>query len=240
MGGSKGAEDSGIDWDQCRELFAQGWGTVVRFADLLRTLGVERGLIGPKEGPRLWSRHLVNCAALVPLLPDGATVIDVGSGAGLPGVVIAAVRLDLAVELVEPMERRVGWLREVVETLGLENVTVTRARAEELAGGRRVDAVVARAVAPLGRLAAWSAPLLGVDGQLLALKGRRVRAEVESAQVELHRCGLGDADVMELRPLRSVEPTYVARARVVHVSRETRGVDVGGTRYDRPTVPTRR
>ncbi|MDR1294392.1 MAG: 16S rRNA (guanine(527)-N(7))-methyltransferase RsmG [Bifidobacteriaceae bacterium] len=211
---------------------------MARFADLLVTDGATRGLIGPREGPRLWSRHLVNCVALVPLLPDRGAVIDLGAGAGLPGIVVAAMRPDLVVELVEPMERRVEWLREVVEDLDLGGVVVTRARAEELRGRRDADAVMARAVAPLGRLAAWGAPLLKHGGLLLALKGRGARGEVEAARNELHGCSLVDAEVLTLRPLPGIEPTYVVRARAGSVSRETRAVQ--RSRYHRQAAPKTR
>jgi 16S rRNA (guanine527-N7)-methyltransferase len=204
---------------ECRELFGEAWAGVGRFAGLLRGEGVRRGLIGPKEGARLWSRHLVNSAAVVPLLPDAGLVIDVGSGAGLPGIVVALMRPDLEVELLEPMARRVTWLEEVVGHLNLSGVTVTRGRAEEVAGQRSAAAVVARAVAPLGKLAGWAAGLLQPGGALLALKGRQAHTELEAAK--LQECGFAGGTVIEAAPLASVEPTYVVVAKARGVSRET-------------------
>ncbi len=125
-----------------------------RYAELLATDGVVRGLIGPREAPRLWERHLLNCAALAEVLPDGATVCDLGSGAGLPGLVVAIARPDLSVTLVEPLLRRTTFLEEVAAELGLESVEVVRGRAEELHGQRTFDVVTSRAVAPLERLLA--------------------------------------------------------------------------------------
>ncbi|HVV19192.1 MAG TPA: 16S rRNA (guanine(527)-N(7))-methyltransferase RsmG [Pseudonocardiaceae bacterium] len=158
-----------------------------RFVDLLAEHGVERGLIGPREVDRLWDRHVLNSAAIAELVPDGATVVDVGSGAGLPGVPLAIARPDLRVTLLEPMARRIAWLTEVVEELGID-VRVVRGRAEEPAIRQAVggaDVVTARAVAPLAKLAGWCLPLVRAGGWLLALKG-------ESANEELAR----DADLV--------------------------------------------
>lgn len=190
--------------------------TVLAFAELLAQEGVTRGLLGPREMPRLWERHLLNSAAVASFLPHTGTVIDVGTGAGLPGVVLAAMRPDLPFVLLEPMERRVTWLREVVAALGLDNAEVVRARAEDLHGVRLGSAVTARAVAPMDRLAAWSLPLLAVGGVLLAMKGRQARAELDAAQTTIRRLGGGMADVIETTVLEGVEPTTVVR--VVRVS----------------------
>ena len=140
-----------------------------RYAELLASEGVMRGLIGPREVPRLWERHLVNCAVLAEVVPEGATVCDVGTGSGLPGVVLAIARPDLAVTLVEPLLRRTTFLDEVIVELGLERCEVRRARAEQLHGGDRFDVVTSRAVAPLRRLLAWSMPLVTPAGALLAM-----------------------------------------------------------------------
>jgi 16S rRNA (guanine527-N7)-methyltransferase len=151
------------------------------FAKMLTEHGVERGLIGPREVDRLWDRHLLNSAAIAELLPQGSRVVDVGSGAGLPGIPLAIARPDLELTLLEPMARRVAWLTEVVETLGL-SVTVVRGRAEEAAAWEQLsgsDVVTARAVAPLERLARWCLPLLRPGGQLLALKGESAAEELE-------------------------------------------------------------
>ncbi|MQA04348.1 MAG: 16S rRNA (guanine(527)-N(7))-methyltransferase RsmG [Streptosporangiales bacterium] len=149
-----------------------------RYAEFLATAGVERGLLGPREGARLWERHLVNSAVLVELLPGTGDVIDVGSGAGLPGIPLAILRPELSVTLVEPMQRRTAFLEECVSLLELENVSVVRGRAEDLAGEIAADVVVARAVAPLDRLLRWTLPLVRPGGQVLAIKGAKVAEEL--------------------------------------------------------------
>jgi 16S rRNA (guanine527-N7)-methyltransferase len=159
------------------------------YAALLATDGVLRGLIGPREGPRLWARHLLNCAALARILPAGSTVCDVGSGAGLPGVVIAIARPDTAVTLLEPLLRRCEFLQEVVDALGLSRVEVVRGRAEALHGHRTFDVVTSRAVAPLSRLVEWSMPLVSPNGALLAMKGASVGDEIPDALPLLARWG---------------------------------------------------
>src|SRR4051812_34915387 len=131
-----------------------------RYAELLATDGVERGLIGPREAPRLWERHLLNCLCLSSGVPRNASVVDLGSGAGLPGLVLAIGRPDLDVTLVEPLLRRATFLDEAVRALGLGQVRVLRERAEALHGGRRFDVVTARALAPLDRLLGWAIPLV--------------------------------------------------------------------------------
>lgn len=163
---------------------------VVRYADLLAADGVVRGLIGPREVPRLWERHLLNSVALVERIGQGASVADVGSGAGLPGVVLAVARPDLDVLLVEPQLRRTSFLEEIVQALALERVTVVRARAEEAVHRiQPVDVVVARAVAPLGRLAGWCLPLATVGGRMLAVKGASAADEVARDRVVVRRVG---------------------------------------------------
>jgi 16S rRNA (guanine527-N7)-methyltransferase len=160
-----------------------------RFAVHLSTSAVERGLIGPREVPRIWDRHILNCAAIHPLLPHGAAVADVGSGAGLPGIAVAIARADLRVTLVEPLQRRVVWAQEVVEDLELRNVVVRRARAEELVGDLLVEVVTARAVAPLTQLARWCLPLVQPGGELIAVKGRSAQQEAQAADAELRAVG---------------------------------------------------
>jgi 16S rRNA (guanine527-N7)-methyltransferase len=162
---------------------------MVRYAELLATTGVEHGLLGPREPGRLWDRHLLNCLAALELVPEGATVLDLGSGAGLPGLVWAIARPSLDVELVEPLLRRTTWLSGTVAELGLHRVTVTRARAEDLRGRRAVDVVTARAVAPLDRLAGWALPLLAPGGVLLAMKGESAAEELAAALPTLARLG---------------------------------------------------
>ena len=155
----------------------------VRYAELLADAGVQRGLIGPREVPRLWERHLLNCAVLSEVVPEGVTVCDVGSGAGLPGIPLALVRPDLKITLLEPLLRRTNFLQEVVELLGLDHVTVVRGRAEEVLGKLPpVHVVTARAVAPLDRLAGWGVPLLRPYGEMLALKGDTAEEELKAAR----------------------------------------------------------
>ena len=184
------------------------------YAELLVGPGVERGLLGPREAPRLWERHLLNCAGPAELLTAGEVVVDLGSGAGLPGIVLAVLRPDVTVVLVEPLLRRAAFLGEVVEQVGLRGVVVRRARAEELAGTLLADTVTARAVAPLDRLAAWALPLLHPGGRLLALKGERADDELASSADALHRAGGTAARVIEVG-----RPELHTRARVVVVER---------------------
>jgi 16S rRNA (guanine527-N7)-methyltransferase len=158
-----------------------------RYAELLATEGVVRGLIGPREVPRLWDRHLVNCGLLAPLIPEGARVADLGSGAGLPGLVLALARPDLRVTLIEPMARRVAFLTEACATLGAEHVQVVRARAEESADRHAFDVVTSRALAPLPQLLAWSLPLVAAGGAVLAMKGSSAAAEIDAAAPDLAR-----------------------------------------------------
>jgi len=184
----------------------------VRYAELLATDGVVRGLIGPREAPRLWDRHLLNCAALGEVVPHGSTVADVGSGAGLPGLVLAIARPDLRVTLIEPLLRRTRFLEEAVALLGLqEQVEVVRGRAEELSGDRTFDAVTARAVAPLDRLARWCLPLVAAGGELFAMKGASAPVEVEAAGPELRRLGCQQPVVVELGAGLLSETTWVIR-----------------------------
>lgn len=185
---------------------------VVRFANMLADEGEVRGLIGPRESERLWSRHIVNCASLLLFLPEHGTVADVGSGAGLPGLVIACARPDLSVKLIEPMERRCEWLQHVSETLELSNVEVIRERSESLGRTVRADVVTARAVAGLGKLVRLTSKLIAPGGALLALKGQRAYQEVEEASLELKRYHL-KAEVHEVLSVMDGEVTYVVECR---------------------------
>lgn len=178
-------------------VFGERTRLAVRFAEILADTGVSHGLIGPREVPRLWERHLLNCAVVADAFPPGSRLVDVGSGAGLPGVALAIVRPDLDVHLVEPMLRRTEWLSGVVAELGLDRVTVHRGRAEELAGTLSAPFVTARAVARLDKLARWCVPLLEPEGLLVAMKGRSAAEELAADRPALVRLGLVDAVVSE-------------------------------------------
>lgn len=208
------------------EVFGDQLELAGRFTQLLATEGVVRGLIGPRETPRLWERHLVNCGVMSQLFPFGASVVDVGSGAGLPGIVLAVARPDLQITLVEPLARRTAFLTEAVDELDLDNVTVVRGRAEEVAGQvGGADIVTARAVAALDRLAGWCLPLARVGGRLLALKGASAEEEIgeHSAAIErlgggrpeIRLCGVGlidpPATVVEIVKEREAEPERAKR-----------------------------
>lgn len=182
--------------DEARELFGIAFAGAERFAEMLAVEGELRGLVGPRELPRLWTRHIVNSAAVVPFLPARGTVADVGSGAGFPGIVVALLRPDLKVALIEIMERRMDWLGDVVSELDLDNVTLQRARAEDVK--ERFDAVIARAVANLTKLVRLTAPLLRQGGSLLALKGAKAEAEVEAARHVVRKAGLKPAVIHEV------------------------------------------
>ncbi|MRJ75658.1 16S rRNA (guanine(527)-N(7))-methyltransferase RsmG [Aeromicrobium sp. SMF47] len=168
-------------------VFASRLDLAERYAHTLATDGVVRGLIGPREVPRIWDRHIMNSAVVAPRLPQGATVADVGTGAGLPGLVWAIARPDIQMTLIEPLLRRTSFLEEVVADLGLDNVEVLRSRAEEVHA--TYDVVTARAVAGLDKLGRWCMPLVRPGGVLLAMKGRSAAEEVSTATATLHRLG---------------------------------------------------
>lgn len=172
-------------------MFGSSLPMMQRYADVLAGDGVDRGLIGPREVPRLWQRHLVNCGVVAERLPQGVTAADVGTGAGLPGLVWAIMRPDVSMTLVEPLLRRTTFLEEVVAELGLENVAVLRGRAEEVKDS--FDVVTARAVAALDKLAKWCMPLVAPGGVLLALKGRTAQEELVAARRTLGRLGASDS-----------------------------------------------
>lgn len=176
-------------------VFGDRMAWAVRFAEILADTGVSHGLIGPREVPRLWDRHLLNCAVIQDALPSRARTVDVGSGAGLPGVALAIVRPDVDMHLVEPMLRRTQWLTSTVAELGLDNVTIHRGRAEEFAGVLDGDVVTARAVARLDKLARWCVPLLRPGGSMVAMKGRSAAEELEQDRPALQRLGLRTAQI---------------------------------------------
>jgi 16S rRNA (guanine527-N7)-methyltransferase len=183
----------------------------IAYADLLATEGVVRGLIGPREAPRLWDRHLLNCAVLGDVVPQGATVCDIGSGAGLPGLVLAIARPDLRMTLVEPLLRRTTFLEEVVTALSLPHVDVVRGRADVLHGERTFDVVTSRAVAPLERLLQWSMPLVSPDGALVAMKGSNVSDEIDAARPVLSEWRCAEPEVLTLGEGVLVHSTHALR-----------------------------
>jgi 16S rRNA (guanine527-N7)-methyltransferase len=203
MSGDGGVESGGVEAGGVRDLgtdpldgapevrayLGDRYDAVRAFGLLLADQGELRGLIGPRELGRIWERHLLNSAAVVPFLGDGV-VVDIGSGAGLPGLVIASMEPERRVVLVEPMDRRCAWLREAAETLGLSGVTVLRGRAEEVRDAVEGDVVTARAVATIDKLVKWSAPLLAPGGRMALLKGRSAAEELEKAKYVLRRAGL--------------------------------------------------
>lgn len=202
-------------WDGDPRLaayFAESWPSVAAYHTLLAQEGELRGLLGPRELSRLWERHLLNSAAVVPFLPETGVIVDVGSGAGLPGVVIAAMRPGAEVVLVEPMERRTVWLTEVIERLGMTNVEVRRARAQELFGVLEADAVTARAVAALEKLYRWTAPLVRPGGVIVAMKGERAADELIAAEPVMRELGLKDGRVVMANTIAGVEATRVVIA----------------------------
>ncbi|MBY6680106.1 16S rRNA (guanine(527)-N(7))-methyltransferase RsmG [Rhodococcus sp. BP-316] len=200
--------------DAIVRVFGDRADTARAYYDSLKGDGVVRGLIGPREVPRLWERHLLNCAVVGELIPEGASVVDVGSGAGLPGIPLAIARPDLSVFLVEPLLRRTVYLAEIVEQLGLD-VTVVRGRAEQPgvikeAGG--CDIVTSRAVAPLEKLARWSLPLVHEGGVMLALKGSTAQEEIDRDSGTLTRIGAKNFQVLQCGEGVVPTPTIVVRA----------------------------
>lgn len=208
-----GLEGIEVDDPRSKEILGLGWSSAAQFARMLEEDGELRGLIGPRELPRLWSRHVLNSAAVARFLPARGTVADVGTGAGLPGIVLATMRADLEFHLIEPMQRRVDWLEEVCAELDLDNVTVHRARGEELHGRLKTDAVTARAVAALKKLVPMCVPLVRGGGVLLAQKGKRAQDEVEAARQQLRKAGVVSVQVHDVDVVGDGEITRVVEAR---------------------------
>ncbi|OAN33967.1 16S rRNA (guanine(527)-N(7))-methyltransferase RsmG [Microbacterium sp. H83] len=192
------------------ELFGARIDLARRFTTALAEHGEERGLIGPLELPRLWTRHILNSAIAAPLFHG--SVADIGSGAGLPGLVLAIARPDVRWTLIEPMERRVIWLNEQVQSLGLDNVEVVRARAEEVDGSKGFDVVTARAVSALRTLIPLTAPLVRDGGELTLLKGMNAPNEIDAAQKQIKKFRLSDVRVEVLGEGIIPETTRVVRA----------------------------
>lgn len=200
--------------EQVKALFGTAFSQVEHFGRILAEEGETRGVIGPHEIQRLWSRHLENSAALLPFIPTrrGITVLDVGSGAGLPGIVIACCRPDAELYLLEPMERRLQWLADCVAELGLENVTLLRGRAQDLPKKEKFDYVTARAVANMRKLVLMCAKQVRGGGKLLALKGQKASDEVRDARTVIRDTGLIDVRIHEVVSLMDGSVTRVVEA----------------------------
>ncbi|MBK8470660.1 MAG: 16S rRNA (guanine(527)-N(7))-methyltransferase RsmG [Actinomycetales bacterium] len=226
--------------DAARQVFGDSLAIAEKYVAELADTGVSHGLIGPREAPRLWERHVLNCAVIAELIPQGATCIDVGSGAGLPGLALAIARPDLQVTLVEPLSRRASWLEGVVERLGVVGVKIRNARAESLAGELHADVVTARAVADLPTLAQWCFPLIDGDGRLLALKGSQAQAELDAAADRLRALGASAWRVVACGEGLLEQPTQVVEVRVdaaaipLAASTSPRGGRGGPKRQPRP------
>lgn len=191
-------------------IFGDNLAKAVAYHDSLATDGATRGFIGPREVPRLWERHILNCAVIEQAMPKGIRVADIGSGAGLPGIPLAIARPDLEIILIEPLLKRSVYLNEVRELLDLQNVTVIRGRAEEKSVKAQVglvDVVTSRAVAPLGKLAGWSLPLVKKGGKMIALKGSTITEELERDTKEIKKAGGGLAEIRTVGEGLLDEPT---------------------------------
>ncbi|GAB3873706.1 16S rRNA (guanine(527)-N(7))-methyltransferase RsmG [Terrabacter terrigena] len=198
-------------------VFGERLALAEHFVAILADTGISHGLIGPREAPRLWDRHVLNCAVVEELIPrtgDVQRVIDVGSGAGLPGLALAIARPDLELHLVEPLARRTAWLSETVQQLELPNVTVHTARAEALWDRLAAPWVTARAVSKIVQLAEWTLPLLTDGGSLLALKGSRAQSELDESRAALVRLGVVESEVQPVGGDLLDEPTLVLRATI--------------------------
>ncbi len=193
------------------EIFGGRLATVQRYAELLAGPGIDRGLIGPREIDRLWDRHILNCAVVAELLPTRCELVDIGSGAGLPGVVLAMLLPDVSVVLVEPMLRRSVFLDHCVAELGLANVRVIRSRAEDLVGVLAADVATARAVAPLRQLVEWAAGVVRPGGTILAIKGDRAAQELREARIVLRGLSIQEAQILAAGHGRVRPETVVVR-----------------------------
>lgn len=192
-------------------VYPEAEGALRSYVDILASRGIEWGLLGPREGDKLWGRHVSNSLALADLLPEGSDVADVGSGAGLPGLPLAIARPDLRMTLIEPLLRRANFLELAVDELNLsDRVEVRRDRAEDISA--HFDVVACRAVAPLGKLLGWTQSLFLPDGMLLALKGQSAEQEILKARTMLRKQNL-DAEVLEIRACPGVEGTRAVRVR---------------------------
>lgn len=210
--GVRGADEPPPPPNAARDVFGRNLPLVERYGALLVGPAVERGLLGPGERQRLWERHILNCAVVAELIPTGARVVDIGSGAGLPGIVLAIGRPDLTVTLLEPMLRRTTFLEECVEALDFgPRVGVRRGRAEDVAHEVDADVATARAVASLDRLVRWALPLLKPGGQLLAMKGEKAEDELARAGSVLDRWAVREAAVVRVGEGAVEPPTTIVR-----------------------------
>lgn len=201
----------GAELEAAQKIFGDRLPLAQRYVEHLATSGIERGLIGPREVPRLWGRHVLNCAVVEEFIAQDASVVDVGSGAGLPGLCLAIARPDLSLTLIEPLERRVIWLDEVIEDLGLDNVDILRSRAEQAVGMVEADYVTARAVSALVGLLDITLPILRGTGELLALKGRSAAEEITKARKKLNKYGAREVDILTAGENLLEEPTTVVQ-----------------------------
>lgn len=203
--------------DAAAAIFGEHLPRAEEFVRVLADTGISHGLIGPREAPRLWDRHVLNCALvhfLIPPAAHGQRVIDIGSGAGLPGVALAIARPDLELHLVEPLSRRTGWLSGVAAQLELDNVVIHTARAESMWDRISAPWVTARAVSGIVQLAQWTLPLLTPRGSLLALKGTRAGGELAENGAALRRLGVLRAEVESIGEGMVAEPTIVLRVTI--------------------------
>ncbi|ANE05193.1 16S rRNA (guanine(527)-N(7))-methyltransferase RsmG [Corynebacterium crudilactis] len=198
------------------EIFGDNLEKAIAYHESLATDGSIRGFIGPREVPRLWDRHILNCGVIGEAMDEGISVADIGSGAGLPGIPLAIARPDLKITLIEPLLKRSVYLNEVKEALQLDNVTVIRGRAEEKIVRKQVglvDLVTSRAVAPLGKLATWSLPLVKIGGRMVAMKGSSVEEEIERDAKEIRKAGGSDIKVYTVGDQLLSEPTTLISIR---------------------------
>lgn len=198
------------------EIFGDNLEKAIAYHESLATDGSVRGFIGPREVPRLWDRHILNCGVIGEAMDEGISVADIGSGAGLPGIPLAIARPDLNITLIEPLLKRSVYLNEVKEALNLDNVTVIRGRAEEKVVRKQVglvDVVTSRAVAPLGKLATWSLPLVKIGGRMVAMKGSSVEEEIERDAKEIRKAGGTDIKVYTVGEALLSEPTTLISIR---------------------------
>lgn len=210
-GAGDGGQHPPLGEHMARQVFGDSFEGAKRYRDLLAAEGIDWGLIGPGESDRLWERHILNSVAVADLVPQGADIVDVGSGAGLPGIPLALKRPDLGMTLLEPSLRRVNFLTMVIEELRMDSrVAVERGRAEDHEGS--FDVVTCRAVANLAKLLPWVAPLLARYGQIVAIKGSSARAEIANAGRVLAKHRLR-AEILEIRSHPQAQVTTVIRAR---------------------------